>query len=113
MSALPAMTWRLVAMRPSGLTTNPVPSDCSVRTETTEGVERAAISAGVRSADRAASAPWGDSAGADVGWRAPQEAAPRRNKPTNVEVTNRTALGSLRHPRRAITRRQLHGAHRG
>src|SRR6266542_1918399 len=37
-------------MSPSLLTTKPVPSACSVRTETTAGVERAAISAGVRNA---------------------------------------------------------------
>ncbi len=55
---LPATTWRFVATSPSLLTTKPVPRDWSVRTETTEGVERAAISAGVRIVGAGATFCW-------------------------------------------------------
>src|SRR5262245_2083704 len=57
------MTWRLLATSPSLETTKPVPNECSVRTETTEGVETAAISAGVRWAEPVVLATGGCSAG--------------------------------------------------
>src|SRR5688572_16957726 len=52
-SVLPPSTWKFVAIQPSLRTMKPVPSESRVRIDTTDGVERAAISAGDRSEARA------------------------------------------------------------
>src|SRR6476659_9292518 len=102
MFELPATTCRLVATRPSLLTTKPVPSDCSVRTDTTDGVDRAAISAGVRIeaglGDESFCAWPGSAPGATAGF-ALQDKRPRRQMPMSVgRMVRKGPQRSLRYP---------------
>ncbi len=59
MSLEPEMTWKLVAIQPSSRTTNPVPRESLVRTETIAGIECAAMSAGVFGLAFASDGFWG------------------------------------------------------